>query len=236
MRVVAEVRDDERIVRQVCRGQVRGKLAEGNEIFCLRRVVLYVGHVDDRIVAHGVVASVTAGIANGGKIVSVGFPGFAGGDQLTDDIVFGNRKRVRCQSVDERESLSGGELEIVWDRGMGVGEIVRGQAVLVGQAVQVGHGRAGDNVGVIVVFLDDDEDVAKAHILSGRRRGLRYLSSDAAGQGGNAADQREPSKPGGGPNAWAGCVHRFRSNVEFFLENSAHGPFRIARRTLLAAS
>ena len=108
---------------------------------------------------------------------------------------------MRCQSVDEREGLPGGELEIVWDRGMGVGEIVRGQAVLVGQAVQVGHGRAGDNVGVIVVFLDDNEDVAKAHILSGRRRGLRYLSSYAAGQGGNAADQREQSKPGGGQNA-----------------------------------
>jgi hypothetical protein len=73
----------------------------------LRGVVLHIGHVRDPIVAHGVVASVTAGIANGGKIFSVGFPGFAGGDQLTDDIVSPKRSvafrggeawRVRCSS------------------------------------------------------------------------------------------------------------------------------------------
>jgi len=33
------------------------------------------------------------------------------------------------------------------------------------------------------------------------KNALRYRSSAAAGQGGNAADQREQSKPGGGQNA-----------------------------------
>ena len=98
---------------------------------------------------------------------------------------------MRCQSVDEREGLSGGEHEIVRDGRMPVGEIVCGQAALVGEAVQVGHGRASDDVGVIVIFLDDNEDVAEAHpLLAGRRRSLRNLSY-ATVQGNDAEAKRE---------------------------------------------
>jgi hypothetical protein len=72
---------------------------------------------------------------------------------------------------------------------MRVGEIVCRQAVLVGKAVQVRHRGIGDDVTVISVFLDDNEDVAKVHALSGRRRGVGYLSS-ATGYGQNAEGLR----------------------------------------------
>jgi len=78
-------------------------------------------------------------------------------------------------SDNERESLSGSELGMVWDRGMRVGEIVCREGILVGKAVQVWHRGIGDDVGVIGVFLDDDQDVAKTHALAGRR-GLGYMS------------------------------------------------------------
>ncbi len=59
---------------------------------------------------------------------------------------------------------------------MRIGEIVCRQAVSVGEAVQVGHRGIRNDVGVIGVFLDDNEDVAKADALTGRRRGIGCLS------------------------------------------------------------
>jgi hypothetical protein len=55
---------------------------------------------------------------------------------------------------------------------MRIGEIVCRQAVSVGEAVQVGHRGIRDDVGVIGVFLGDNEDVAKVDALTGRRRGI----------------------------------------------------------------
>jgi len=65
---------------------------------------------------------------------------------------------------------------------MRVGEVVCRQTVSVGEAVQVGHRGIRDDVGVIGVFLDDKEDVAKADARTGRRRGIGCLSY-ATGQG-----------------------------------------------------
>jgi len=64
---------------------------------------------------------------------------------------------------------------------MRVGEVIRRETVLVGEAVQIGQRRIGDHVTEIGVFLDDKEDMAKAHGRRGRRRGHGRLSH-AAGQ------------------------------------------------------
>ena len=129
--------------------------------------------------AHGVAPGVTAGVTNGWKILGVRLPGFACREEVAGNVVRVDGKVARRDGVGERERrecLSGGELKIVWTRGMRVGEVICREAVLVGEAVQVGHRGISDDVGVIGIFLDDDEDVAKAHALAGRRRCVGYLS------------------------------------------------------------
>ena len=76
---------------------------------------------------------------------------------------------------------------------MDVREIVCGQAVLVGEAVQVGHGRVCNDVAVIVVFLDNNEYVAEARALTGRWPAAADLSnlSHATRQGKDAESKPE---------------------------------------------
>ncbi len=65
---------------------------------------------------------------------------------------------------------------------MGDGEVVCREAVLIGEAVKIGHRGISDDVTVIGVFLDDNEDVAKPHARSGRRRS-HGCPAHATGQG-----------------------------------------------------
>lgn len=184
VRVIAKIGDDEGIVGEVDGVQIGSELSEGHEVLHLRGIVLRVGEIGERIVADGVAAHVVAGVADRWKILGVGLPGFAGREEDADDVVCVDGETVRRDGIGEterRESLSGGELEIVWARGMCVCEVVCRKTVLVGKGVQVGHRGISDDVTVIGVFLDDNEDVAKRHTLTGRRRGVGYLS-DATGQ------------------------------------------------------
>jgi hypothetical protein len=61
---------------------------------------------------------------------------------------------------------AGGEFKIVRLAGMRISEIVCRETVLTDQAVQVRHRGTSDNVGVIGVFLDDNEDVTETHLLA----------------------------------------------------------------------
>src|ERR1700730_819258 len=115
MRVVAKIGDDEGIVGKIGGGQVRGKLGEENEVLCLRGVVLDIPHVGKGIMANGVIALVSAGITDDREILGVGLPGFSGGEQLMDDIIVGDGKRLRRFGIDDREYFPRGELEIIWD-------------------------------------------------------------------------------------------------------------------------
>jgi hypothetical protein len=59
-----------------------------------------------------------------------------------------------------REDLASGEHEVVADRRVGVGVILRSQAVLNHQARQIWRGRAGDTA-VVGVLFDEDGHMAK---------------------------------------------------------------------------
>lgn len=65
--------------------------------------------------------------------------------------------------------MAGGEHEIVADGRMDIGVIVRGQRILLGQTVEVWHGRAADHAGVAVVFLDQKEDMPNLQVGDGNR-------------------------------------------------------------------
>ena len=64
--VVAEVGNDKRVFGQITVGQVHGKVREGSEILFLRGVVLYIGHIGQGIVRHGILPGVPADIADAG--------------------------------------------------------------------------------------------------------------------------------------------------------------------------
>ncbi len=76
-------------------------------------IVLHVGEIGERIVVDGVTAGVVAGVADCWKIFGVRLPGVARGEETADDVVCVNGEGARRKGVDERESLSVGELEIV---------------------------------------------------------------------------------------------------------------------------
>ncbi len=112
-RVIAKIGDDEGIVGEVCRVQIGGELTEGHEVLHLLGIVLHVGEIGERIVVDGVTAGVVAGVADCWKIFGVRLPGVARGEETADDVVCVNGEGARRKGVDERESLSVGELEIV---------------------------------------------------------------------------------------------------------------------------
>ena len=64
---------------------------------------------------------------------------------------------------------------------MQVRKIVGGEAVFVGEAIQVGHGGICDYVSVVGIFLNDDEDMAELRVgLAGSRSRRRNVGSLAA--------------------------------------------------------
>src|SRR6266550_2068640 len=71
-------------------GQIGGELGEGNEISYLRRAVLHVRQVGQRIVAHGVVPRVAAGVADRRQVFGIGLPRLTRGNEFADNIVDGN--------------------------------------------------------------------------------------------------------------------------------------------------
>ena len=179
VRVVASIRDDEGIVGKVGGVEIGDELSEGYEILHLLGIVLHVGEIGKGITADGVTAGVAASVADRRNIFGIRLPGLARGKELAGDVVCVDGEVMRRYGVGERErreNLSGGELKIVRARGMRVGEVVCREAVLAGEAVEVGHRGIGDDVTVIGVLLDDNEDMAKPHALSGRRRCVGYLS------------------------------------------------------------
>ncbi len=115
---------------------------------------------------------------------------------------------------------------------MRVGEVVCREAVLVGEAVQVGHRGISDDVGVIGIFLDEDEDMAKADALTGRR----WSPGDLSNATGLANTQKEnaSNRNRAADRMCKRDAYIFLDlSIEFFLENSAGELLRKARTTLL---
>ena len=69
------------------------------------------------------------------------------------------------------DKLPGGEHEVIADRRMRVSEILGSQAILRGQTVQVWHGGISNHFGIAVVFLNNEDDMAKVRNSARHRRG-----------------------------------------------------------------
>jgi hypothetical protein len=92
------------------------------------------------------------------------------------------RMAVEGVVVVDAEGVAGQEGQVVGFAGMDLAVELRGLAVGLGQAVEVGrHGRIGD-LGEVLVLLDDDDHVGEAW--DGAVGGGRRLGGRGQGQGG----------------------------------------------------
>ncbi len=159
VRVVAQVRHDERVVRQRLVGEVAGELRERHQPLALQRVVHDVRQVGQGIVPPGVGAGAVPRVAHGRQILGVRLPRLPRGDQASHDVVPRHGPR---EIVVVGDRVADGEHEVVSDGRVGVGVVLRGETIPLREAVQVRHRRAADHVRVVVVLFHHDEDVVKA--------------------------------------------------------------------------
>jgi len=203
VRIIARIWDEKRIIGEMGIRDVGGELSEGHQILHLDGIVLHIRKIGERVVADRILSHVVSSVADRRKIFSVRFPCFASREKIANDVVRVDGKGVRREGVgqrERRECLAGGEFQIVGLGGMRVSKIVCREAVFADEAVQVRHRRTGDNVGVVGVFLDDDEDMTEAHVLTGWWRWRRSVGclSGTTGQGEGAEGQHEQAVTGRG--------------------------------------
>src|SRR5882762_6376788 len=79
---------------------------------------------------------------------------------------------------------------------MTVGVVIRGQTILIREAVQIRHRGVGDHIGVIMIFFDHNKYVAEAGaFLPGRWRSLRGWTN-AADNGDSESAKRKHADHG----------------------------------------
>jgi len=115
VRVITEIRDDEGKVGQIGGVPIGSELTERHEVSHLGGIALHVGEIGERVVADGVTAGIAPRVADRRNIFGVRLPGLACCEEVTDDVLRGDREVARRGGVDKRENVSCSELEVIWD-------------------------------------------------------------------------------------------------------------------------
>src|SRR5258708_9546619 len=94
---------------------------------------------------------------------------------------------------------------------MCVAVVLRGQSILLGQAVEVGHGGVADDAGITVVFFDDHNHMGERRLVGGDGsldggRAAAYAGSSSASEseGGDEAEGEQRKDCGGAGGVGAG--------------------------------
>ena len=156
--IVDQVGHDEGEIRQLAAAHIRGELRKGNQVIDLGAAVHDVGKVGEYVVAFRVGVYISPRVSDGGQTFRIGFPGFARGEQFANDVVVAHGAGERIVS---RDDLAGCEHEVIPDRRMDVGVVLGRQTVLGGKAVQIGHRRIANHVGVAVILFHDQHDMTE---------------------------------------------------------------------------
>src|SRR5205807_3801891 len=117
-------------VRQTAIRQVSRELCEGNDILSLDGAIDYIGVVNERVVAARIRVNVGSEIAYIGQAFRVRFPRFSSRTHSPNEVVIAEYAGA---SVVGGEELPTGEHQVVGDRVMGVGVILKGQSITAGQ-------------------------------------------------------------------------------------------------------
>src|SRR5215469_7354528 len=102
--------------------------------------------------------SVSSQVPLGGDRLQVGLPGLASFHQLAHAVVIADHS---AEIVVHGFHLARSEHHVIRDGRMPVGKILGSQTVLRGQTVDIRHRRVANDVGVAVIFLDHQENVAE---------------------------------------------------------------------------
>ena len=111
-----------------------------------------------------VIADIRLNVASVGQALLVRFPGFARSHQMAHHIIGRDRAGVAVVIGDD---LARRQHEIVANRRMRIGVVLRPEAVAFGQAIQIRHRRIADDTRVVVVLFNDNKNVLE------NRKGLR---------------------------------------------------------------
>ena len=147
----------------------------------MQRVVRNIRQQRDDVVPAGVLARVRADVADRRQVFRVRLPRLPGCHEVPDDVVVRDDPRV---VVVVRDDLADGHHEVVTDRRVRIGVVLRRQTVLLGQTLEVRHGRAVGHSRIGGVLLDHHDDMPEQrHGIAGhggppvpaaRQRGERH--------------------------------------------------------------
>src|SRR5207302_8619862 len=127
----------------------------------------------ERIVADEVGAALQASTAADVRVaLDVVFPGFARLLHLVGDVVNRQRQTGGGSAIVVSGDHAAGQVQVVANRRMGIGPIMQGHPVLVGEGGQVRHGAAAIGAAKARVLSFDNKDVPE----------LRHCATTSAGR------------------------------------------------------
>jgi len=105
-----------------------------------------------------VIADIAAGVTHRRQVLRVRLPRLAGREEPPDDVVVRHDARIIVVVGDDFPDR---HHEVVADRRVRIGVILRREPVLLGQTVEVRHRGAADDARIIVVLFHHDKDVVE---------------------------------------------------------------------------
>src|SRR5258706_10267830 len=112
-------------------------MREGHQVLLLRRAVLHVSEISNgdmpNVVLSSTAGSITTEVADRRQALGISFPGLPRSHQFAHYVVRRNREARWRITVVVGQHLAGGEHQVVANRWVGIGVILRGQSVLTHQ-------------------------------------------------------------------------------------------------------
>src|SRR2546425_767451 len=127
MSIIANIRYDERVIRQMVVRQISRQLGERNYVQRLHTAVDYIGEIRERVVMFYVKSRISSQVTHRRQALCIGLPSLTRRQQVAYHVVCSH---CPGEVIIVGDNLPGGEHEIVSEGGMGIGVILCRQAVL----------------------------------------------------------------------------------------------------------
>ena len=168
VRIVIHVGNNKGKIRQLAVIKICCKLGERNQVEPLHAAVHHIGKIRKRIVVLQVRARIAADISHRGKALRITLPRLARAEQMAHDVIHIHRSG---EGVVIGNDLAGSQHEVIADRGMSIGEILRGQRVLRREAIEEWHGGIADDAGKAMVLFQNNHHVGRGWNLRMEQQG-----------------------------------------------------------------
>lgn len=163
VRIVIHVGNNKRKIRQLAIIEIGCKLGERNQVEPLHGAVHHIGKIRKGIVVLQVRTRIAADISHRGEAFGITFPRLARAEQMANDVIHIHRSG---KGVVIGNDLAGSQHKVIADRGMSIGEILRGQRVLRCEAIEEWHGGIANDAGKAMVLFQNNHHVRRGWNLS----------------------------------------------------------------------